>query len=435
VTEKWVRGKFKSRPDLIEANLLALKGGIEYSRAVELFQSTYEVPPAPLTPGKYRGISGNTALAMGFIAAAKQAGLTLFQGSYPITPASDILHELSRFKHYGVVTFQAEDEIAAITSAIGASFAGCLAITTTSGPGMALKGEAMGLAVMTELPLIVVNIQRGGPSTGLPTKTEQADLLMAFFGRHAESPLPIVAAATPGDCFWMAFEACRIAVTYMTPVIFLSDGYIANGSEPFRIPKVEDLPRIVARFAPPGNGAGFMPYRRDDRTLARAWALPGTPGLEHRIGGLEKADLTGNVSYDPKNHDHMVRLRAEKVARVAADIPPLEVFGPETGELLVVGWGGTYGAIHGAVRRAQDKGLAVAQVHLRHLNPFPRDLEGILRRYRRVLVPELNTGQLSLLLRGRFLIDAVGQNKVEGRPFGNEEILANIESLLERKRA
>jgi 2-oxoglutarate ferredoxin oxidoreductase subunit alpha len=433
VTEKWIRDKFKARPELIEANLLAMKGGIEYSRAVGLFQSTYDVPPAKLTPGKYRSISGNAALAMGFIAAAQRSGLTLFQGSYPITPASDVLHELSRYKNFGVVTFQAEDEIAAITSVIGAAFAGSLGITTTSGPGMALKGEAMGLAVMTELPLVIVNIQRGGPSTGLPTKTEQADLLMAFFGRHSESPLPIVAAATPGDCFWMAFEACRIAVTYMTPVIFLSDGYIANGSEPFLIPRVLDLPRITPRVAPPGDGVGFLPYRRDEKTLARAWALPGTPGLEHRIGGLEKEDVTGNVSYDPFNHEHMIHTRAEKVARVADDIPPIEINGPDSGELLLVGWGGTYGAIFGAVRRAREKGLSVSQIHLRHLNPMPRDLEGVLRRYRIVLVPEINTGQLSMLLRARFLIDVVGLNKVQGRPFGTGEILARIESLLEAK--
>ena len=431
VTEKWIKEKFKAKPELVEANLLALKGGIEYSRAVELFQSTYEVPPAKMPPGKYRSISGNTAVALGFIAAARRSGLTLFQGSYPITPASDILHELSRYKHFGVVTFQAEDEIAAITSVIGASFAGCLGITTTSGPGMALKGEAMGLAVMTELPLVIVDIQRGGPSTGLPTKTEQADLLMALFGRHAESPLPVVAAATPGDCFWMAMEASRIAIEHMTPVILLTDGYIANGSEPFLIPRVEDLPAPKPRFATPANGGGFQPYQRDEKTLARQWALPGTPGLEHRIGGLEKADITGNVNYDPLNHEHMVHIRAEKVARIADELPPLDIYGPESGDLLVVGWGGTYGAIHGAVRRANDKNLPVAQVHLRHLNPLPKDLGDILRRYRKVLVPELNTGQLSLLLRAKYLVDVIGYNKVQGRPFGVEEILAEIESHLE----
>jgi 2-oxoglutarate/2-oxoacid ferredoxin oxidoreductase subunit alpha len=435
VTEKWIRDHFSSRPELAEANRLALKGGIEYSRAVELFQSTYVVPPAKMPPGKYRSISGNTAVALGLIAAAQRAGLSLFQGSYPITPASDILHTLSRYKHFGVVTFQAEDEIAAIASTIGAAFAGCLGVTTTSGPGMALKGEAMGLAVMTELPLVIVDIQRGGPSTGLPTKTEQADLLMAMFGRHAEAPLPVLAAATPGDCFWMALEACRIAIDHMTPVILLTDGYIANGSEPFLIPKVEDLPAPKPRYAASTNGAGFQPYLRDDKTLARPWALPGTAGLEHRIGGLEKADITGNVSYDPLNHEHMVRTRAEKVARIADDIPPLEIYGPESGELLVVGWGGTYGAIHGAVRRAHDLKLPVAQVHLRHLNPFPRDLGDILRRYRKVLVPELNTGQLSLLLRAKYLIDVIGYDKVQGRPFGPEELLAVIESHLEAKRS
>jgi 2-oxoglutarate ferredoxin oxidoreductase subunit alpha len=430
-TREWVEKKFKERPDVIEANLLALKGGVEYARAVELFQAVYDVPPAKLEPGTYRSISGNAALALGFICAAKRAGLTLFQGSYPITPASDVLHELSRYKQYGVVTFQAEDEIAAVTSTLGAAFAGALGITTTSGPGMALKGEGMGLAVMVELPLVIVNIQRGGPSTGLPTKPEQADLLMALFGRHSESPLPVLAAATPSDCFWMAFEAARIALKYMTPVIFLSDGYLANGSEPFRIPSVDELPTIESAFARPGNG--FLPYRRDPETLARPWAVPGTPGLEHRIGGLEKTDGSGNVSYDPHNHAHMVRTRAAKVEAVTRDIPSLEVFGPEHGDLLVLGWGGTYGAIHGAVRRALDKKLTVAQAHLRYLNPFPSNLGEVLGRYKAILIPELNTGQLSLLIRARFLVDTVGLNKVEGRPFGTEEILDRIEAIVEGK--
>jgi 2-oxoglutarate ferredoxin oxidoreductase subunit alpha len=430
-TREWVEKKFKERPDIIEANLLALKGGLEYARAVELFQSVYDVPPARLEPGTYRSISGNAALALGFICATQRAGLTLFQGSYPITPASDVLHELSRYKHYGVVTFQAEDEIAAVTSALGASFAGALGITTTSGPGMALKGEAMGLAVMVELPLVIVNIQRGGPSTGLPTKPEQADLLMALFGRHSESPLPVLAAATPSDCFWMAFEASRIALKYMTPVIFLSDGYLANGSEPFRIPSVDELPEIASTFAAPGNG--FLPYARDPRTLARPWAIPGTPGLEHRIGGLEKTDGTGAVSYDPHNHAHMIRTRAAKVEAVAQEIPPLEVYGPESGDLLVLGWGGTYGAVHGAVRRALDRKRKVAQAHLRYLNPFPANLGEVLGRYTKILIPELNTGQLSLLIRARFLRETTGLNKVEGRPFGTEEILHRIEGILEAK--
>jgi 2-oxoglutarate ferredoxin oxidoreductase subunit alpha len=433
-TVHWLEQKFKSRPELLEANKLALKAGIEYSRAVELFQSSYEVPPATdLAPGRYRGIAGNSALALGFLAAADRSGLTLFQGSYPITPASDVLHELSQYKHCGVITFQAEDEIAAVTSAIGAAYAGALAVTTTSGPGMALKSEGMSLAVMTELPLVVVDIQRGGPSTGLPTKPEQADLLMALFGRHAEAPLPVLAAATPGDCFWMAYEASRIALKYMTPVILLTDGYLANGSEPFRIPTVEDLPPIEPRFAAPGNGGGFLPYRRDPRTLARDWALPGTPGLEHRIGGLEKTDGTGNVSYDPQNHEHMVRTRLAKVERVAEDIPPLEVFGAESGDLLVVGWGGTFGAIHGAVRRAVNDGLLVGQIHLRHLFPFPANLGEILGRFKTVLVPELNTGQLLLLLRARFLVDAIGLNKVQGRPFTVEEIQERIRGFSRRK--
>ncbi len=396
-TVKWIESKFAARADLVEANLLALKGGTEFARASELFQSTYEVPPAPLEPGKYRSVSGNGALAMGFICAARRAGLTLFQGSYPITPASDVLHELSRYKNYEVVTFQAEDEIAAITSSIGAAFAGALALTTTSGPGMALKGEALGLAVMIELPLVVVNVQRGGPSTGLPTKPEQADLFQALYGRHGESPLPVLAAATAGDCFWMAFEAARIALKYMTPVVLLTDGYIATGSEPFRIPRVEDLPEIKATFAaPPADGEPFLPYGRDADTLARNWARPGIAGLEHRIGGLEKSDGTGDVSYDAVNHEHMIRLRAEKVERVAREIPPVEIFGAQSGEVLMVGWGGTFGALRGAAEEAVGRGLSVGHLHLRYLNPLPRDLGEALARFRTVLVPEMNTGPTRL---------------------------------------
>ncbi len=428
-TNRWLDSKFRSRPDLAEANKLALKGGVEYGRATELFQTVYDVPPAKHEPGTYRNISGNGALALGLVAAARRAGITLFQGSYPITPASDILHELSRYKNYNVVTFQAEDEIAAISSAIGASFAGALGITSTSGPGLALKGEAMGLAVMTELPLVVINIQRGGPSTGLPTKTEQADLLMALYGRHSECPLPVVASATPGDCFWIAFEAARIAITYMTPVVLLSDGYLANGAEPFRIPEIKDLPEIEYHYAPAGNGTPFEPYQRNPETLARAWAKPGTPGLEHRIGGLEKSDGTGNVDYDPDNHQHMVDMRAEKVARVADSIPPLEIYGEPSGDVLVVGWGGTYGAIQGGVKRALADGVKVGHVHLRHLNPLPRDLPEIMGRYRRVLVPELNTGQLIKLIRADYLVDAVGLNKVQGMPFAVEEILDKVNEL------
>ncbi len=433
---KWIESKFAARPDLVEANLLAMKGGIEYARASELFQTTYEVPPAVLEPGTYRSISGNGALALGLVCAARRSGLTLFQGSYPITPASDVLHELSRYKNFGVVTFQAEDEIAAVTSSIGAAFAGALAVTTTSGPGMALKGEALGLAVMTELPLVVVNIQRGGPSTGLPTKPEQADLFQALFGRHGESPLPVLAAATAGDCFWMAFEAARIALRYMTPVVLLTDGYIATGAEPFRIPRVEDLPEIaVAPATAPQAGEPFLPYGRDPRTLARNWALPGTPGAEHRIGGIEKSDGSGNVSYDALNHEQMVRLRAEKVERVAQEIPPVEIYGAQKGEVLLVGWGGTFGALRGAAEEAAARGLSVGHLHLRHLNPLPRDLGEVLHRFRVVLVPEMNMGQLSFLLRGRYLVDAIPFAKVQGKPFTVDEILDRVLQLTEGDRS
>ena len=431
-TIHWIETKFAARPDLVEANKLVLKAGMSYAEAVELVQTTYEVPPAKMEPGLYRSLSGNTALALGLVCAARKAGLLLFQGSYPITPASDLLHELSRYKNYDVLTFQAEDEIAAVTSSIGAAFAGALAVTTTSGPGLSLKGEGLGLAVMTELPLVVVDVQRGGPSTGLPTKPEQGDLLQSLFGRHSEAPMPVLAASTASDCFWIAFEAARIAIRYMTPVLVLTDAYLASGSEPFRIPAVEDLPEIPVSFVPPG-AADFQPYRRDPETLARPWARPGTPGLEHRIGGLEKEDGTGNVSYDAANHEHMVETRAEKVARVAREIPPTEVFGPAEGDVLVLGWGSTYGAIRGAVIRAQRRGWSVAHAHLRYLNPFPPDLEEILGRYRRVLIPEMNTGQLRLLIRGRFLRDAVGLDKVEGKPFLVEDILAGIEPLVEAR--
>jgi 2-oxoglutarate ferredoxin oxidoreductase subunit alpha len=435
-TVKWIESKFAARPDLVEANLLALKGGTEFARASELFQSTYEVPPAKLEPGRYRSVSGNGALALGLVCAARRAGLTLFQGSYPITPASDVLHELSRYKNYEVVTFQAEDEIAAITSSIGAAFAGALAVTTTSGPGMALKGEALGLAVMIELPLVVVNVQRGGPSTGLPTKPEQADLFQALYGRHGESPLPVLAAATAGDCFWMAFEAARIALKYMTPVVLLTDGYIATGSEPFRIPRIEDLPEMKATFAtPPAEGEAFLPYGRDAGTLARNWARPGTAGMEHRIGGLEKDDGTGSVSYDAQNHEHMIRLRAEKVERVAEEIPPVEIFGAQSGEVLMVGWGGTFGALRGAAEEAAARGLSVGHLHLRHLNPLPRDLGEALGRFRTVLVPEMNTGQLAFLLRGKYLVDAIPFSKVQGKPFTVDELMDRIQQLLEAGRS
>lgn len=440
-TIQWIESKFGRTPQIKEANLLALKAGFTFGEATEIFNETYSVPPAAVSPGRYRNISGNTALSLGLVAAANKSGLRLFLGSYPITPASDILHELSHYRNFNVVTFQAEDEIAAITAALGASFAGALGVTATSGPGMALKSEAMGLAIMAELPLVICDIQRGGPSTGLPTKTEQADLLQALFGRASEAPLPVLAAATPGDCFRMAFEAARIAIKFMTPVILLSDGYLGNGSEPWRLPKVDDLPEIPVLHpqkagAEPGsektgpNGNGFLPYRRDPVTLARPWAVPGTPGLEHRIGGLEKQETTGNVSYDPLNHDAMVRLRAEKVARVASDIPEQTVDGPDHGKLLVVGWGSTYGAIAGAVRQARSDGLSVSHAHLRYLNPFPSNLEGLLRNFETVLVPELNLGQLAFLLRGQFLVPTVSLTKVQGKPFTELELRNQIEALL-----
>ncbi len=430
ITERWLEQKFKGKDDLITANKLALKAGIAYCAASEVFHETYKVPPARLAPGRYRNVSGNQALALGMVAASQRAGLPVFLGSYPITPASDILHELSRYKNYGVYTFQAEDEIAGVCSAIGASFAGAIGFTSTSGPGVALKSEAIGLAVMVELPLVIANIQRGGPSTGLPTKTEQSDLLQALYGRNSEAPVPVLAPATPGDCFHIAFEAVRIAVTYMTPVFILSDGYLANGAEPWRIPREEDLPAItVHRRTDP---EGFLPYLRDERTLARPWAVPGTPGLEHRIGGLEKQDQTGNVSYDPANHEHMVRLRAEKIDRIAQDIPDLEILGQDEGKVLVVGWGGTYGAITSAVNRSIKAGKSVSAIHLRHLLPFPRNLGAILSRFQRVLVPELNLGQLSMLLRARFLLDVVSYPKMQGKPFTAQELEERIDDLLQR---
>ncbi len=427
-TDRWLADKFKDKPVLAEANKLAMRAGYAYCEATEAFEVTYVVPPAKLPPGTYRNISGNTALALGFVAASQRSGLPLFLGSYPITPASDILHELSMFKQFGVVTFQAEDEIAAIGSAIGAAYTGSLALTTTSGPGMALKTEAMGLATMIELPLVICDIQRGGPSTGLPTKTEQADLLQALFGRNSEAPLPVVASSSPGDCFWAALEACRIAVKYMVPVILLSDGYLANGSEPWRIPDASELPEIPVKFRT--EKEGFRPYQRDPQTLARPWAVPGTAGLEHRVGGLEKEDGSGNVNYEPLNHEKMIHLRAAKVAAVAQDIPPVVPTGDPEGDVLVIGWGSTFGSITAAVRAQREKGRKVGQVHLRHLNPLPANLGEVLKRYRRVLVPELNMGQLLLVLRAKYLVDAVGLSKVQGKPFRQAEIEARIEELL-----
>jgi 2-oxoglutarate ferredoxin oxidoreductase subunit alpha len=428
-TYKWLEDKFKSKPILAEANKLAMRAGYAYCEATEAFQTSYEIPPAKLSPGTYRNMSGNTALALGFVAASQQAKLPLFLGSYPITPASDILHELSMFKEFGVVTFQAEDEIAAVTSAIGAAYGGSLSLTTTSGPGMALKTEAIGLAIATELPLVICDIQRGGPSTGLPTKTEQADLLQALFGRNSEAPVPVIAASTPGDCFWVAIEAARIAVKYMVPVIVLSDGYLANGAEPWRIPTVDELPKFPVTFrTDPEN---FLPYARDPQTLSRPWAVPGTPGLEHRIGGLEKQDGTGNVNYEPLNHEKMVRLRAAKVEAIAQDIPPAEPVGDPDGDLLIVGWGSTYGAITAALRTQRDRGRRIGHVHLRHLNPLPSNLGEVLKRYKRVLVPEMNLGQLYWVLRAKYLVDAIGLNKVQGKPFMQSEIEGKIEEVLE----
>ena len=428
-TVRWIEEKFKKKPLLVEANKLALKGGYSYCEATEAFQVSYEIPPAHLAPGLYRSVSGNQALALGFVTAAQKAGLTLFQGSYPITPASDILHELSQYKDFGVMTFQAEDEIAAITSSIGAAYAGALAITTTSGPGMALKTEAMGLAIAVEIPLVICDIQRGGPSTGLPTKTEQADLLQALFGRNSEAPIPVLAASTPADCFWVALEASRIAIKYMVPVIVLSDGYLANGAEPWRIPNVEDIPPIPVTFA--SDPATFLPYKRDPQTLARPWALPGTPGLEHRIGGLEKQDVTGNINYEPLNHEKMVRIRAAKVAAIVQDIPDVVPEGDSEGDLLIVAWGSTAGSITAALKTQREKGRKIGHVHLRHLNPLPSNLGDVLQRYKKVLVPELNMGQLLWVLRAKFLVDAVGLNKIQGRPFKQVELEQKIEEMLE----
>jgi 2-oxoglutarate ferredoxin oxidoreductase subunit alpha len=427
-TVRWIDEKFSKKPLLSEANKLALKAGYSYCEATEAFQISYEIPPAQLTPGTYRNLSGNQALAIGFVTAAQKAGLKLYLGSYPITPASDILHELSKYKNFGVLTFQAEDEIAAITSSIGAAYSGALAITTTSGPGMALKTEAIGLAVMTELPIVICDIQRGGPSTGLPTKTEQADLLQAMFGRNSEAPVPVLAPSTPGDCFWIALEASRIALKYMVPVIILSDGYLANGAEPWRIPTAEEIPPISVKFET--NPEGFFPYKRDPQTLARPWAIPGTPGLEHRIGGIEKQEVTGNINYEPLNHEKMVRIRAAKVEAVRQDIPNATPTGDPEGELLLVSWGSTFGSVAQAVNEQREKGRKIGHLHLRHLNPLPGNVGDVLKRYKKVLVPELNMGQLLWMLRAKYLVDAVGLNKIQGRPFKQSELEQKIEEML-----
>ena len=446
-TITFLERRFAKAADIRDANITAFKAGWNFGETTETFVVQYEIKPAPMRAGTYRNITGNLALAYGLIAGATQSGLPLFLGSYPITPASDILHELSKHKRFGVTTFQAEDEIAGIGAALGAAFAGSLGVTTTSGPGIALKSETIGLGVMMELPLLVVDVQRGGPSTGLPTKTEQADLLQAMFGRNGEAPVPIVAPQSPADCFDAALEAARIAITYRTPVMLLSDGYLANGSEPWAIPAVDELPTIDPAFATGHNhtsvdaktgeeASDFWPYLRDPETLARPWAVPGTPGLEHRIGGLEKGDGHGNISYDPANHDLMVRTRAAKVERIADTIPPLAVDDPgaETGDgaqVLVLGWGSTYGPIGAAVRQVRDAGLRVAQAHLRHLNPFPKDLGDVLKRYDAVMVPEMNLGQLSMLLRARYLVDVVGYNHVRGLPLRAAELAEAVTHLIE----
>jgi len=433
-TKRWLQTKFAKNPAVLEANSRALHAGYNYGETTEAMVVHYHVPKANIKPGRYRKITGNEAVALGLVAASERSGLPLVYAGYPMTPASDILHLLAETKRFGVKTMQAEDEIAAIGAAIGASFGGALGVTATSGPGICLKSEAIGLAVMTEMPLIIIDVQRGGPSTGLPTKTEQADLLQAMFGRNGECPVAIVAPCSPGDCFAMTIEAVRLAVRFMTPVFILSDGYLANGAEPWSIPNVESLPRITPGFATTTNGTQdgkdvFLPYKRDDR-LVRQWAVPGTPGLEHRIGGLEKQDVTGNVSYDPINHDHMIRTRAKKVANIANEIPLLEVVGAEEGDVLVVGWGGTYGSLLTAVQRLQRKGLKVAHAHLRYLNPMPRNTGEVLKRYKKVLVPELNSGQLRMLLRAEYLVDAVGLNKVQGKPFLVSEIEQKVEEML-----
>ena len=430
-TLEWIEQRFGKNRPVAEANTLALKGGYHLGENTDMFASSYEIKPARIDPGTYRNITGNSATALGFVVAAQKAGLPLFLGSYPITPASDVLHELAEYKNYNVTTFQAEDEIAGVGSALGAAFGGALAITTTSGPGMNLKGETLGLAASVELPMVVTNIQRAGPSTGMPTKPEQTDLLQALYGRHGETPLPVIAASTPADCFYAAFEAARIAITYMTPVILLTDGFLANASEPWLLPTVADLPNIAVEFRT--DPQGFFPYLRDERTLARPWVKPGTPGLEHRIGGIEKDYLTGNISYAPANHEQMVRVRHQKVTRITQEIPPTEVHGPEQGKLLVLGWGSTYGAIAAAVEDAQAQGHAVAHAHLRHLNPLPADLGDVLGRYDKVLVPEMNMGQLLKLVRAEYLIDAVGLNKIQGRPFKVSEVATRIARLLEEQ--
>lgn len=425
-TIKWIEAKFRTKDTLVaDANLKALKAGFHYGETAEIFTHHYVVPQAKIKPGKYRNITGNEALGLGLIAGSQLSGLELFLGSYPITPASDVLHFLAKYKNFGVKTFQAEDEIAAACSALGAAYAGGLAVTTTSGPGMALKGETMGLAVMMELPMLICNIQRGGPSTGLPTKTEQADLYQAIFGRNGECPVPVIAAQGPSDCFWTAIEATRIAIRHMTPVIVLSDGFIANGAEPWLIPKMDDIPKIPVHFHT--EKEGFKPYARNE-FLGRPWAIPGTPGLEHRLGGIEKQHETGNISYDGDNHEFMVHLRAEKTRKIADDLAPTEVFGDRTGQTLLVSWGSTFGAVRSACKTLIESGEKVSHVHIRHLNPLPNDLGEILKGFARVIVPELNLGQLCMILRQKYLVDAKSASKVQGKPFKESEIIEIVKN-------
>jgi 2-oxoglutarate ferredoxin oxidoreductase subunit alpha len=426
-TERWLGGKFKG--DVLEGNVRTLRAGHAFGETTELFPCSYVVPSAKIQPGTYRNITGNQALAWGIVAAGVQMDRDIFLGAYPITPASDVLHELARFHHFGVKTFQAEDEIAAVSSTIGAAFTGQLSATVSSGPGFILKQEALGLAVMVELPLVAIDVQRAGPSTGSPTKTEQGDLLAALYGRHSQSPLPILAPSTPGECFHTVLEAFRIAVRFMTPVVVLSDGYLANSSEPWLIPDVASLERQPVEFAAPPEVGEFQPYARNPETLARPWAIPGTAGLEHRIGGLTKQDITGNVTYEPENHAKMIEMRKQKIEGIARSLPPLEIDGPDSGELLVVGWGGTRGSITGAVEAAREDGLEVSQIHLRHLNPFPSDLGDVLRRFKKVLLPELSDGHLAMLLRAKYLIDIRSFDKVEGQPFKIAELKEAISKL------
>jgi len=430
-TEAWLKKKFFGKDAIIEANTRSMHAGYNYADTTEIFQTRFKVEKASLPSGVYRNINGNYATSLGLLAASEKSGLDLFLGSYPITPASDILHTLSSWKNFGVKTFQAEDEIAGVTSAIGAAYTGNLAVTTTSGPGIALKGEAIGLAIMTELPLVVINVQRGGPSTGLPTKTEQSDLNQALYGRNGEAPMPVIAAATPGDCFYAAYEACKAAIKHMTPVMLLSDGYLANGSEPWKIPQVDDLENFDVKFAEMPNADGdFLPYLRDENTLARPWAVPGTARLEHRVGGIETAENTGHVSYDPENHHRMVTLRQEKVNRIQNDIPETKVFGESNGDLLILSWGGTFGACRSASETLQDDGYKVSHVHLRWISPLPKDLGEILIHFNHVLIPEINLGQLLRLIRSEYLVDAKGLNLVRGRPIGSATIIETIKQTL-----